>query len=71
MKRIIWTVVFFVVYALAASVWGILRNSLEAAAAVNQVKDSVMEYTFGQQMARGNVVPATMLLLLFLALLLL
>jgi hypothetical protein len=70
-KRVFLSVLSVVLYLIMSGVWTMVGDSINAAAAVNQVKDSVVAYSFGQQMARGNFVPTILLLALFGTLLLL
>jgi hypothetical protein len=68
-SRIVLSVLVALVYLAANGIYGSFKASVEATAAVQQVEDSVPAYVFGQQMARGTLVPSV-LSLLFLAVLL-
>lgn len=63
-KRIFGSAFAIAVYLIVRSTWAAFQTSIEAAAAVQQVKNSVIAYVFGQQMARGNLVPNALLLFL-------
>jgi len=67
-KRVAWSIVFVTVYFVLTSIWAPFAASVEASAAVRQVDDSIVTYSFAQQMARGNVVPTILMVFLGLAL---
>jgi hypothetical protein len=56
--RVFLSVVVLVVLSLAGNFYSGVKTNIEAAAAVGQVKDSVVGYSFAQQMARGTFLPS-------------
>ncbi len=68
LKRMIATVIILAAFWGAKTVYNAMGPQVEAAAAVNQAKDSIASYTYGQQMARGNLVSTGMNILLAIAL---
>lgn len=55
-SRIIATILAILALNFSTSMWNAFKAPVEAAAAVEQAKDSILAYTFAQQMARGNIV---------------
>ncbi|MEI6659983.1 MAG: SPFH domain-containing protein [bacterium] len=59
-NRLTWTAICIALYFALSKTYGAFASSVEASAAVAQVKDSIVAYTFGQKMAHGNIVPTIM-----------
>ncbi len=64
-KRVVWSIVLFAMWVALDGAYKVFAPSIEAGAAVQQVKDSAIAYTYGQQMVRGNLVPKALLFVFF------
>ncbi len=62
--RIFLSVLVILAITLGVGLYSTAKVAWEAAGAVNQAKDSVAAYSFGQQMARGNLLPSSGMLVL-------
>lgn len=55
--RLVLTAITIVLFLILGNIYSAFAPAVEATAAVQQVKDSAVTYTYGREMARGNLVP--------------
>ena len=68
MSRVVLSIVALVAYWIVAGIYGAFQAAVEAKAAVAQAKDSIPAYAFGEQMARGNLIPGLLVVILLVVL---